>query len=137
MKNREVAALTLCARSPCAVTVRSSGEDAREPDVGEPKTPNTVFRELREREWRSSRTEAARMIRKKAIELGEPVECDARTISLWEDGTTACPRPIYQRVLYAMTGRDPEQLGFTPLRRGRRPARRERRGGGNPRHATT
>ncbi|MEV4212522.1 hypothetical protein [Micromonospora sp. NPDC049662] len=100
--------------------------------MGEPKTPNTVFRELREREWRSSRTEAARMIRKKAAELGEPVECDARTISLWEDGTTACPRPIYQRVLYAMTGRNPEQLGFAPPRRGRRPATESAEEDGTP-----
>lgn len=78
------------------------------------RRPNTVFRRLREQEWKASRAEAARMIVAKSIELGEPVECSARTIAFWEDGDTSCPRAIYQRVLHAMTGRDPAELGFAP-----------------------
>ncbi|MDI5969911.1 hypothetical protein POF50_011280 [Streptomyces sp. SL13] len=76
--------------------------------------PNTTFRRLREQEWKASRTEAAQKIIAKSVELGEPVECSARTIAFWEDGETACPRAIYQRVLHALTGRSAAELGFTP-----------------------
>ncbi|MEV0846376.1 hypothetical protein AB0J21_10960 [Streptomyces sp. NPDC049954] len=76
--------------------------------------PNHVFRAIRETEWQCSRTEAAKRIVQKSIELGEPVSCVARTLTTWEDGTTRCPRPVYLRILRAMTGRNATALGFTP-----------------------
>ncbi|MFH8626027.1 hypothetical protein ACH4A8_29805 [Streptomyces vietnamensis] len=61
-----------------------------------------------------SRREAAEFLVKKSIEHGEPVHCVTRTIATWEDGTTACPSPPYQRLLHKVTGRTVTQLGFTP-----------------------
>ncbi|MFE5709675.1 hypothetical protein ACFQ7J_02440 [Streptomyces sp. NPDC056501] len=78
--------------------------------------PNDTFRLLREHEWEMSRREAAEFLVKKSIEYGEPVHCVTRTIATWEDGTTACPSPPYQRLLRKVTGRAVTQLGFTPPR---------------------
>ncbi|MDH6575119.1 hypothetical protein [Kitasatospora sp. MAP5-34] len=76
--------------------------------------PNNVFRRVREDEWKMGRREAAEFLVKKSIEFGEPIELGPRTIVTWEDGTTACPRPKHQRLLYRVTGRTITQLGFTP-----------------------
>ncbi|MEW1914412.1 hypothetical protein AB0442_39500 [Kitasatospora sp. NPDC085895] len=59
------------------------------------------------------RREAAEFLVNKSIEFGEPVTCVTRTIATWEDGTTACPRPVYQRLLHRITGRTITELGFT------------------------
>jgi hypothetical protein len=40
------------------------------------------------------------------------VGCIARTVANWEDGQTEYPRPVYRRVLTALTGKTMEQLGF-------------------------
>ncbi|MFE5713445.1 hypothetical protein ACFQ7J_21850 [Streptomyces sp. NPDC056501] len=66
-----------------------------------------------------SRREAAEFLVKKSIAYGEPVHCVTRTIATWEDGTTACPSPPYQRLLHKVTGRTVTQLGFTPPTAGR------------------
>ncbi|WP_407842167.1 hypothetical protein ACE1OC_43245 (plasmid) [Streptomyces sp. DSM 116496] len=76
--------------------------------------PNTTFRRLREEEWTMSRREAAEFLVKKSIEYRDPVQCVTRTIATWEDGTTACPSPPYQRLLHKITGRTVTELGFTP-----------------------
>jgi len=77
--------------------------------------PNLAIRQVREVEFQMSRGEFAAEVNRRALELGERgVGCITRTVATWEEGTVGCPRPVYRRVLSAMTGRTMAQLGFQP-----------------------
>jgi hypothetical protein len=81
------------------------------------RTPNLRLRAVREDQWKQSRSEFALELQAKADELGErQVSVDARLIARWEDGETARPRPIYRRVLVALTGLSEAELGIGPKR---------------------
>ncbi|WP_018545371.1 hypothetical protein [Streptomyces sp. LaPpAH-108] len=75
---------------------------------------NEAFRRFREDTWKMSRTEAAAFLVTKALERGMTVHLGTRTIANWEDGVTHWPRAKYRRLLHHVTGRTPQQLGFTP-----------------------
>jgi len=78
-----------------------------------PPVPNLVIRQVREHEFQMSRPEFATFVNQRAAQMGERgVGCIARTVANWEDGQTEYPRPVYRRVLTALTGRSMEQLGF-------------------------
>jgi len=84
-----------------------------------PPVPNLAIRQVREREYQMSRTEFAALVNQHARQIGEQgVGCIARTVANWEDGQTRYPRPVYRRVLTALTGRSMEQLGFRAPSRG-------------------
>jgi len=86
------------------------------------KIANAVLRAIREDERRQSRDEFARDLVAKGAELGESVACDGRLIARWEDGDVRSPRPVYRRLLSAVTGRPFDQLGFPrPHARGSEP----------------
>jgi tetratricopeptide (TPR) repeat protein len=80
---------------------------------GDPRTPNLVLRYIREEERRESREEFAAAVVRTGRQLGDTqLACDARLVARWEDGEVSRPRPVYQRVLAALTGRPFDQLGF-------------------------
>ncbi|MFI0900722.1 transcriptional regulator [Streptomyces sp. NPDC020983] len=74
--------------------------------------PNTVIRGVREREFRMSRDEFARLVNATAAALSENTGCTSRLIAAWERGEVTTPRPVYARVLHEMTGRSLAELGF-------------------------
>ncbi|MGW1993483.1 Twin-arginine translocation pathway signal [Embleya sp. NPDC001921] len=81
------------------------------------RTPNARLRAVREDQWKQSRAEFALELQAKADEMGErQLSVDARLIARWEDGDTARPRPIYRRVLVALTGLTEAELGIGPKR---------------------
>jgi tetratricopeptide (TPR) repeat protein len=50
------------------------------------------------------------------------LNCDEKRLARWETGEVLWPHAIYRRALRELTGRDAEDLGFTPQhRRGERP----------------
>ena len=78
--------------------------------------PNNTVREVRESQFRMSRNEFARHINDAAAAMGENTGCTARLVAAWELGTVARPRPVYERVLYEITGRSLTDLGFATRR---------------------
>ncbi|WP_191864075.1 hypothetical protein [Embleya scabrispora] len=79
------------------------------------RSPNVCLRAVREDQWKQSRAEFARELQAKADEMGErQLSVDARLIARWEDGDTTRPRPIYRRVLVALTGLTEAELGIGP-----------------------
>lgn len=76
--------------------------------------PNARLRAVREEQRVQSRKEFAADLAATAAELGENVGVDARLIAKWEDGESARPRPVYRRLLVAMTGCSEEELGVGP-----------------------
>lgn len=76
------------------------------------RTPNLALRALRELEYQMSRPEFAKLVADTGEEMGENVGCTPRLIAAWEDGTVACPRPPYRRILTRLTGRPISELGF-------------------------
>jgi tetratricopeptide (TPR) repeat protein len=74
--------------------------------------PNTALRTVREGELQMSRQEFARAVVNEGREQGEAVACSARLVAAWEDGDVRAPRPVYRRILTAMTGRSMADLGF-------------------------
>ncbi|MFJ5614251.1 transcriptional regulator [Streptomyces sp. NPDC093221] len=78
--------------------------------------PNNVIRDVREAQFRMSRTEFARHVNATASTLGENTGCTPRLIAAWERGEVASPRPVYERVLHKLTGRSLTDLGFSPRR---------------------
>ncbi|WP_439681796.1 Twin-arginine translocation pathway signal [Embleya sp. MST-111070] len=82
---------------------------------GRELTPNRHLRAVREEQRKQSRTEFASDLQAAAAELGErQVSVDARLIARWEDGETLRPRPIYRRILVALTGMTEAELGIGP-----------------------
>ncbi|MFJ8746674.1 Twin-arginine translocation pathway signal [Embleya sp. NPDC127516] len=80
------------------------------------RTPNTRLRAVREERWKQSRSEFALALQAKADELGERhASVDARLIARWEDGETARPRPMYRRLLVALTAMSEAELGIGPV----------------------
>ncbi|BBG20654.1 hypothetical protein RVR_P126 (plasmid) [Actinacidiphila reveromycinica] len=74
--------------------------------------PNTALRAVREGELQMSRQEFAKAVVDAGMDQGEAVACSARLVAAWEDGTVRAPRPVYRRILTAMTGRSMADLGF-------------------------
>lgn len=83
---------------------------------GRGRHPNLVLRSFRERVRQESRDEFARAVTAEGTRLGEHVACDARLVARWEDGSVACPRYAYQRVLQSLTGCSAVDLGFADPR---------------------
>jgi hypothetical protein len=81
-------------------------------DMATQRTPNAALRAVRELEFQMSRPEFADAILDAGRAMGENVGCTTRLIAAWEDGTVACPRPPYRRILTKMTGRSMAELGF-------------------------
>ncbi|MFE9628967.1 hypothetical protein [Streptomyces sp. NPDC006527] len=77
------------------------------------RTPNHLLRQQRELR-NESREEFAAAIRRTARKLGENVGCTKRHVAAWEDGEILWPRPVYRRVLSALLGMTPAELGFVP-----------------------
>ncbi|MFI6977385.1 Twin-arginine translocation pathway signal [Embleya sp. NPDC050154] len=102
---------------PAVVTVVSPQARESGDHMAIDRTPNTRLRAVREDQWRQSRAEFALELQAKADEIGErQISVDARLIARWEDGETARPRPIYRRVLVALTGLSEVELGIGPKR---------------------
>ncbi len=75
-------------------------------------SPNLVLRALREQDYQMSRPEFAKLVARTGEEMGENVGCTPRLIAAWEDGTVACPRTPYRRILTRLTDRSMSELGF-------------------------
>lgn len=77
------------------------------------QVPNQRLRQTRESR-NESREEFAAAIRRMGRDIGENVGCSKRLVAAWEDGEIACPRPVYRRILSALLGLSPTELGFAP-----------------------
>ncbi|WP_086796913.1 hypothetical protein [Streptomyces caniscabiei] len=77
-------------------------------------TPNRLLRAVREQELHLSRSEFARRVIATGQTMRETVGCTARLVAAWEDGDVLLPRPVYRRILTALTGRSLSELGFRP-----------------------
>ena len=75
------------------------------------------------RTWRQkadlSRGEMAKMINLTASGIRYRLACDEERVRRWEAGEVSWPREPYRLALRELTHRDPEDLGFSPTRRGR------------------
>ncbi len=80
---------------------------------GDVRKPNTVLRNYR-RGLHLTQAEFADQVRDKAAELGINLACDEKRIGRWERGEVTWPSPVYRRVLIALTGKQPHELGFIP-----------------------
>ncbi|MGA4544664.1 Twin-arginine translocation pathway signal [Uniformispora flossi] len=67
---------------------------------------------MRAEQFKQSRAEFADALAAKAAELGENVGVDPRLIAKWEDGETGRPRPVYRRLLVALTRCSEHELGI-------------------------
>ncbi|MET9415427.1 hypothetical protein ABZY03_14835 [Streptomyces klenkii] len=83
--------------------------------------PNPKIRAVREEQFHMSRSEFAGLINQQGARMGENTGCTSRVIATWEDGDVSCPRPVYRRILAALTGESLHALGFSSPQR---PARR-------------
>ncbi|HEX4815018.1 MAG TPA: helix-turn-helix transcriptional regulator [Nonomuraea sp.] len=81
-------------------------------------TPNE-----RLRNWRQqadlTRAEMAKMVNLTKSGIKYHLNCDEERIRRWEAGEVTWPREPYRLALAEVTHLDPEDLGFTPTRRGR------------------
>lgn len=77
--------------------------------------PNDRLRAVRTEQMSQSRAEFADALAAKAAELGENVGVDVRLIAKWEDGETGRPRPVYRRLLVALTGCTEHELGIAAV----------------------
>ncbi|WP_146166782.1 hypothetical protein [Streptosporangium nondiastaticum] len=85
------------------------------------KVPNPKIRAVREERFHMSRSEFARLVNQQGARMGENTGCTSRVVATWEDGDVSCPRPVYRRILAALTGESLLALGFSsprsPVRR--------------------
>jgi tetratricopeptide (TPR) repeat protein len=85
------------------------------------KIPNIQLRA-----WRDSnhltRVEMADALNRTDTGQQARLNCDEKRLARWETGEVLWPHAIYRRALHELTGRDAEDLGFTPQhRRSERP----------------
>ncbi|GAA5047983.1 transcriptional regulator with XRE-family HTH domain [Thermocatellispora tengchongensis] len=78
---------------------------------------------VRLREWRTnanlSRAEMAKMVNLTRSGIRHGLTCDEERIRRWEAGEVSWPREPYRLALAELTHRDPEDLGFAPVKRSR------------------
>jgi transcriptional regulator with XRE-family HTH domain len=79
-----------------------------------PRTPNTVLRNIREKERRESRREFAEAMGRAARETGAEVCPDEKYVQRLESGDISWPHPAYRGILERLCGRPARELGFTP-----------------------
>ncbi|GII79658.1 hypothetical protein Sru01_46400 [Sphaerisporangium rufum] len=82
----------------------------------------TVIPNVQLRAWRNghqlTRAELASRINATPTGIREGLNCDEERIRRWEAGEVSWPHAPYRLALAQATGLDPEQLGFSPNRRG-------------------
>ncbi|MBT2387501.1 hypothetical protein [Streptomyces sp. ISL-11] len=76
------------------------------------RAPNLKVRAVREERFHMSRSEFAALINEQGARMGENTGCTSRVVATWEDGDVDCPRPVYRRILAALTGENMSALGF-------------------------
>jgi DNA-binding transcriptional regulator YiaG len=73
--------------------------------------PNSALRAVR-MGMRMSQDDFARALRVAGERAGQPNDANKRLVQRWESGAIVAPRPVYARVLEAVTGLPIESLGF-------------------------